>query len=95
LDNTYMTIYSQIEPAFRWIRFNNRDFTELRGHWEVENDYMGGPFISHFYHDVPNSRVLILTAFVYAPKYDKRDYLRQVESILYSFEWVADQDDMK
>jgi hypothetical protein len=28
-----------------------------------------------------------MEAFVYAPRYDKRSYLRQVESILYSFEW--------
>jgi len=94
-DNTYMTIFSEVEPSLRWINFKNNDFAELRGHWEVENDYMGGPFITHFWLDVPNRRVLVLSAFVYAPRYDKRNYLRQVESILYSFEWVHDQEEQK
>ena len=31
--------------------------------------------------------VIVLEAFVFAPRYDKRQYLRQVESLLYSFEW--------
>jgi len=30
---------------------------------------------------------VVLEAFVYAPRYPKRNYLRQVESIIYSFEW--------
>ncbi|OUO36394.1 hypothetical protein B5F83_08905, partial [Muribaculum sp. An289] len=34
--------------------------------------------------------VIVLLGFVYAPKYDKRNYLRQVESIMYSFEWMDD-----
>jgi len=54
---------------------------------------MGGPFISHFHFDEQNYRVLVLHAFVYAPRYDKRNYLRQVESILYSFEWAEVQGD--
>jgi len=28
---------------------------------------------------------------VFAPRYDKRQYLRQVESLLYSFEWKNEQ----
>ena len=31
--------------------------------------------------------VIVLEAWVYAAKFDKRQYLRQVEALLYSFEW--------
>ena len=31
--------------------------------------------------------IIMLQAFVYAPKYDKKNYLKQIESVLYSFEW--------
>ena len=31
--------------------------------------------------------IIVMEAFVHAPRYDKRSLLRQVESILYSFEW--------
>lgn len=87
LDNTYMTTNSLIEPSLRWVNYNNRQFVEIRGLWDVKNDFMGGPFVSHCFYDKDNHNIVVLEAFVYAPRYPKRDYLRQVESIIYSFEW--------
>jgi hypothetical protein len=60
---------------------------ETRGLWDIENDFMGGPFISHALIDKTGERVLVLDAFVYHPRADKRNYVRQLEAILYSFEW--------
>ncbi|MDD2583945.1 MAG: DUF4837 family protein [Bacteroidales bacterium] len=86
IEKSYMTTNPHEEPSLRWIRYNKRDFAELRGQWEVQNDFMGGPFISHFFMDKNNRNIIALEAFVYAPRYDKRNYLRQVESLIYSFE---------
>ena len=47
---------------------------------------MGGPFISHFFMDKDKRNIIALEAFVYAPRYNKRNYLRQVESLIYSFD---------
>ena len=33
--------------------------------------------------------IIVLDGFVYAPRYDKRHYVREVESIMYSFEWAG------
>ena len=68
-----------------------RGYGEMRGLWEVHKDYMGGPFISHSFYSPDGKDIIVLEAFVYAPKYDKRNYLRQVESIIYSFEWADRQ----
>jgi hypothetical protein len=87
LENTFMTTYLLQEPGIRWINYNKRSFVEIRGLWEVENDFMGGPFISHFFLDKDGQNIIGLEAFVYAPRYPKRNYLRQVESIIYSFEF--------
>lgn len=87
VDNSYMTTNLLVEPGLRWISYNRRVFAELRGLWEVENDFMGGPFISHFFLDPDNKNIIAIEAFVYAPRYDKRNYLRQVESIIYSFDF--------
>ncbi len=84
-ENTYMTFNKLIEPGVKNISYKNRNIVEMRGLWEVENDYMGGPFVCHIFPDENRSNIVIITAFVYAPKYDKRKYLRQVESIIYSF----------
>ena len=51
---------------------------------------MGGPFVSHSFYSQDGSEIIVTEAFLYAPRYDKRQYLRQVESLLYSFEWKKD-----
>ncbi len=90
-DNTYMTTASFIAPESRHLLFNKIHFIETRGLWEVENDFMGGPFISHVFLDKTGQNVLVLEAYVYNPSGEKRNYLRQVEAIIYSFEWKENQ----
>ena len=86
-EGSYMTTSTAQEPTTRSLRYRGRDFMETRGFWEVQGDFMGGPFVSHSFYSKDGKDVIVLEAFVYAPRYDKRQYLRQVESLLYSFEW--------
>ena len=86
-DGTYMTTSAAVAPTSRSLRYHGIDFVETRGFWEVEGDFMGGPFVSHSFYSPDGKDVIVLEAFVYAPKYDKRQYLRQVEALLFSFEW--------
>ncbi len=90
-DNTWMTTSDYITPTVEFIRFRGRQFAQTRGFWEVHNDFMGGPFVSHSFYSKDGKDIIVVEAFVYAPKYDKRQYLRQVESIIYSFEWEEDK----
>ena len=87
-DGTYMTTSQVAEPKVSYINYKGHDFAETRGFWEVENDIMGGPFVSHSFYSLDGSEILVFEAFVYAPKYDKRQYMRQTESLLYSFQWA-------
>lgn len=89
-DNTYMTTSEYVAPGVRFLKYRGREFTEARGLWEVYNDFMGGPFVSHSFYSKDGSEIIVLEAWVYAAKYDKRQYLRQVESLLYSFEWTQE-----
>ncbi len=86
-DNTYMITSPLVSPQVKYLKYRGFDFAEMRGYWEVYGDYMGGPFVSHSFYSQDGKDIITLDAFVYAPKYDKRHYLRQVESLLYSFEW--------
>lgn len=86
-ENTYMTTSTYFPLDLKYISYKNRSIAQLRGMWEVENDFMGGPFVSHSFYSPDGKEIIVAEAFVYAPKYDKRQYLRQVESILYSWEW--------
>ena len=87
-ENTWMTTGEYMPPTIEFFRYRGREFAQVRGLWEVENDYMGGPFVSQSFYSPDGSSVIVTEAFVYAPKYDKRQYLRQVESILFSWEWA-------
>lgn len=86
-ENTYMIISPVIAPSVQYKKYGEHEFAELRGLWEVHNDYMGGPFVTHAFYSPDGKNIIMLQAFVYAPKYDKKNYLKQIESVLYSFEW--------
>lgn len=90
LEGSYMTtsMARDREPQLKWIQYKGRQFGELRGLWEVQNDFMGGPFVQHAFYDKTGKNIIVVEGFVYAPRYDKRNYLRQVESIIYSFDWA-------
>ena len=90
-EGSYMTTATAFEPTARSLKYKGREFMEMRGFWEVHGDFMGGPFVSHAFYSPDGKEIIVLEAFVYAPRYDKRQYLRQVESILYSFEWKKDE----
>jgi len=90
-ENTYMTTGQIPAPTMEYMKYKGREFAQTRGWWEVENDYMAGPFVSQSFYSPDGQYIIVEEAFLYAPKYDKRQYLRQVESLLYSWEWVKDE----
>lgn len=56
----------------------------LRGLWYMKGDMMGGPFVSHARLDEKNNRVVVVEGFVFAPETDKRNFIRRIESALYT-----------
>ncbi|PTN10469.1 DUF4837 family protein [Mangrovibacterium marinum] len=81
---SYMITEHRLDPTFTVFEYKNNYAAEMRGLWRVENDFMGGPYVSLAVLDAANNRVVVAEGFVYAPRYDKRNYLRQVEAIVYS-----------
>lgn len=57
---------------------------EARGLWEMHDDMMGGPFVSHSVVDTVNNRIIVAEAFVYAPQKMKRTMIRRLEAALYT-----------
>ena len=86
-DGTYMTTSEYFTPTLEYLKYRGRDLVQVRGMWEVQNDFMGGPFVSHSFYSRDGSEIIVAEAWVYAPQFDKRQYLRQVESVLYSWQW--------
>lgn len=82
-DGSYMTTSTVFPPDFRMFRLEGRLWCELRGFWDVEGDFMGGPFVSYTTVDTATNRVFTLDGYVYSPKLHKRNFLRGVEHLLY------------
>jgi len=88
-DNSYMQVYEEYSPETQEINLNGSYAMEYRGLWNMANDFMGGPFLHYTFVDEKNNRVVNLDAFVFAPKFNKREYLRELEAILKSVKLVS------
>jgi hypothetical protein len=86
-EGSYMTHSKVITPTIEYINYKNNKVAEIRGWWDVENDFMGGPFISHVVCSPDGKQMVGIEGFVYAPKYDKIQHIRDLDAIVYSYEW--------
>ena len=85
IEGSYMTTEKEFGPHYSEYLFNGKYVAEIRGLWKTETGIsMGGPFVSLSTVDEKNHRIVTIEGFVYAAGFDKRNYLRQVEAILYS-----------
>ena len=93
-DGSYMTTVRRIPniedngyvdfiPERKTLNINGREWVELRGFWEVEKDFMGGPFVSYTTLNENTKNLLTIDCYVYSPKDDKRNYLRPLEHLIY------------
>jgi len=87
-EGSYMITNPAITPGFEFKTLDGRRFAEIRSLWDTHNDFMGGPFISNAFLSQDNKEVIVIEGFVYAPSKDKRDLLRNLQSIIYSWHWA-------
>lgn len=83
-DGSYMATEKRLDQIHNVLKHNGNYASEMRGLWRVENDFMGGPYVALSELDAANQRVINAFGFVYAPSKDKRNFLRQVEAMIYS-----------
>ncbi|NPD47443.1 MULTISPECIES: DUF4837 family protein [unclassified Lentimicrobium] len=77
-----------IEPISKELSYNNMFAVEMRGLWRVENDFMGGPFISYTFVDEKRGKLITIDGFAYAPKQKKAPLMRELEGMLWSLKLV-------
>ncbi len=79
---SYMASYEEYVPNQKEISLNGVYMNELRGLWYMEGDFMGGPYINCSMVDEKRNRVICIDGYVYAPKFDKRELLREQEALI-------------
>ncbi len=80
------------------IDFKGRFAFEIRGLWHMVGEEngrkfpfgMGGPFLTYAFYDEATGRLFMVDGMVFAPNYPKREFLRQMEVIAYTFRTNAD-----
>ena len=71
-------------PRGRATELNGRYAYLMRGLFGMEGAKMGGPFVSLSTLDAIGDRIITVEGFVYAPQFDKRPYVRELEAVLFS-----------
>lgn len=85
-EGSYMATERRVNQIQNITQLNGNYASEMRGLWRVMNDFMGGPYISLAVLDEEQQRVVVAFGYVYAPSKDKRNFLRQVQAMIYSLE---------
>ncbi|MFC2129591.1 DUF4837 family protein [Bacteroidota bacterium] len=87
-ENSYMQTAEIYPPVVYDLQLNGNEVVEIRGLWELENGFMGGPFVSHSIYDESRHRIVTVEGYVYYPNQKKRIKIRQLEAIIYTLEII-------
>ena len=92
VEDSYMKIDDVNLPVFfQEISMGDIKGLQARGVWRMENDFMGGPFVTYLFPDRVNRRVILIDGFVYAPGQKKRPEMRRLDMIFSTFKFVTDK----
>ncbi len=88
-EGSFMTVAEEYAPILsKRIGLNDLFAVETRSLWRLENDFMGGPFVSYTFVDERNNKVITIDGYVYAPNKPKRDLMIQMEAIAHSLKFT-------
>lgn len=87
-EGSYMITSDFISPKVERTTFKDRFTIKIRGLWELENGFLGGPYLSYTFVNEKTNMLYTLDSYVYAPGQDKRDKLLQMEAIMKTFKFT-------
>lgn len=85
---TYMATEYRFPPESTNTSQDGKYAVETRGLWRTENYFMGGPFMQLTATSKDDQYVTCVSGFVFAPKFKKREYIREIDAILQSVKFL-------
>jgi hypothetical protein len=79
-----MKVERRLPAELDTVTFSGQFATELKGLWRFDKPIMGGPFISLSVVDEKEGRMITVDGYVFAPKFDKRDYMIEMDAVVHS-----------
>ena len=87
-EGSYMGTERRMELVHNKVDYRGSSYCiETRGLWRTFGDFMGGPFVTYTVLSPDGTQIVEVTGYVYCPRFNKRDYLMQVEGICNSIRW--------
>lgn len=71
-------------PEGKLMEINGNSVWYSTGLWNMVNDFMGGPFVNIMVLDEKRQRIIGIDGYVFAPKFNKREYIREMEAMVKS-----------
>ena len=81
VENTHMSTDLIYTPNTQEINVGGKQVFETRGLWEIEGQFMAGPFLN-FQIKLGDDDFIMLDGFVYSPGSTKREYIFELEAIM-------------
>ncbi|MCC8152945.1 MAG: DUF4837 family protein [Tannerellaceae bacterium] len=88
--DSYMATETRFDLTYKPITVDGQYVGVMRGLWKMVGDMMGGPFVSHVVLDERYNRVVVIEGFVFAPETTKRNFIRRIESALFTLKLSKD-----
>ena len=80
---SHMRTHKEVLPVYSYeAKVDGHYAVELRGTWEMTDDFMGGPFVTFVILNEAKGELIFLDGFVYGPGRDKRDLMQQLVYVL-------------
>lgn len=89
-EGTYMTTEYRYPPSSREVTLDNRYAVYTEGLWKTANYFMGGPFRQVATTSPDGKYVVVVSGFVFAPKFDKREFTRELQAVLASVKFSGE-----
>lgn len=80
--NTFMNLIVDAEPIHKTMELQGFEITEITGVWDMENSFMGGPYLTYIVKKEDQKYYLVIEGFTYNPSMSKRNVMLELEAII-------------
>lgn len=88
-EGSYMRTHKEVLPVYDYqAKVDGHYAIELRGTWEMTDDFMGGPFVTFAILNEEKGEIIFLDGFVYGPGTEKRNLVQQLVYIFKNASFV-------
>lgn len=87
----YLTYQKELPFHVTEVNFKNKFALETRGLWKFSDSSGGGPFLSYTFVDEKLNRLYYIEGYAYAPSTDKYKFIRELYTILWTFQTESER----